>query len=748
MRTVEGTALSVDHPLCLLLLPLLLSAAAGATPGGVLADPLPTYELEIEPAYWQWLLDNPTTETRVPGRFRFSGDDPWLEAGVRFRGAHRHRQQAEKSFNIRLPDGAPHRVVKLNHGRDGRALFWELVSYDFFRRVGYPAPAASPVRLLVNGAFLGVFTDLQAIDGDFLREHFGPSYDHGNLYKCYGNLTYEGEGDESYRREYEKKTNEAAADYSDVEGLSELLDAAPAHRFVHEVLEIVDLDAFLRWLSVQVVLSATDNWCCGNYYLYRHPASSRFHWLPWDYNGGILRNHDSSVLGAMWVPGPPGQPIGSEPYRGPASRLISAPGAWPRFAALFTEAALLPFIDDIFVRAADDVRQHNVDHGREPGCGIDEVPGRLREFIHNRSASLRRQLERVGPPEMQILSGSAYTRESARVRVRVADESLERVIALLDDRELRLAGKPDPGPLPHLLSSGHGHAGIFELRLMPPPKSPLRFRIRAVDTQGLATLAPPLSEPPIIIAHESLGTAADQLMISEVLFDGPGCDFVELTTIGTDPVSLHGVELWTGSQLLHCFDSEWLDPRRFILIAARPSLLISAAVRAQVVDGGELPDQGGELLLLGVLGEVLDRADYGPLAAAGQGPRGRSLVREELIPGSSRWTWSLFPGGTPGGGRRMVGVAEIVPSMNPWEAAGGPLELAAGIPLAGQATVAVHDARGRLVRRLAEGPVASGPLYLIWDGRNERGLPVSAGVYFIRLQTTGQASTRRVVLLR
>ena len=51
----------------------------------------------------------------------------------------------------------------------------------------------------------------------------------------------------------------------------------------------------------------------------------------------------------------------------------------------------------------------------------------------------------------------------------------------------------------------------------------------------------------------------------------------------------------------------------------------------------------------------------------------------------------------------------------------------------GAATLRIHDAGGRLVRTLADGPRGAGRHSIRWDGRDAAGRPVAAGVYFARL---------------
>jgi flagellar hook assembly protein FlgD len=70
------------------------------------------------------------------------------------------------------------------------------------------------------------------------------------------------------------------------------------------------------------------------------------------------------------------------------------------------------------------------------------------------------------------------------------------------------------------------------------------------------------------------------------------------------------------------------------------------------------------------------------------------------------------------------------------------------LPAANEVTLAVYDIAGRLVRTLAQGPMNAGDYALHWDGRDERGDDVTAGIYFYRLEGTGIDETRKMVLLR
>jgi hypothetical protein len=70
--------------------------------------------------------------------------------------------------------------------------------------------------------------------------------------------------------------------------------------------------------------------------------------------------------------------------------------------------------------------------------------------------------------------------------------------------------------------------------------------------------------------------------------------------------------------------------------------------------------------------------------------------------------------------------------------------------LAGQAQVclAVYDVTGRRVRNLARGALPAGPHSLRWDGRDEAGRKVGAGVYFVALDAGHVSQRVRLVVVR
>jgi hypothetical protein len=64
------------------------------------------------------------------------------------------------------------------------------------------------------------------------------------------------------------------------------------------------------------------------------------------------------------------------------------------------------------------------------------------------------------------------------------------------------------------------------------------------------------------------------------------------------------------------------------------------------------------------------------------------------------------------------------------------------------ATLKVYDVRGALVKTLVNGTVTGGRHEVTWDGRNNRGIEVSSGVYFARFTAGETISVKKMILAR
>ena len=114
-------------------------------------------------------------------------------------------------------------------------------------------------------------------------------------------------------------------------------------------------------------------------------------------------------------------------------------------------------------------------------------------------------------------------------------------------------------------------------------------------------------------------------------------------------------------------------------------------------------------------------------------PNGVIQVRTSVdVPGGSEVSFALGacePNPARGGGR--------IPFAIPADAAPG-----AGV------TLVLYGIDGRRVRTLLDGPVVPGRGSVHWDGRDEGGVPVPAGVYFYRLTRGEHTLSRKLAVTR
>lgn len=62
--------------------------------------------------------------------------------------------------------------------------------------------------------------------------------------------------------------------------------------------------------------------------------------------------------------------------------------------------------------------------------------------------------------------------------------------------------------------------------------------------------------------------------------------------------------------------------------------------------------------------------------------------------------------------------------------------------------LSIYNLHGRLVRTLIDEVKSFGTYSISWDGKDVRGISVSSGLYFYRLQVGDFTSTRKMTLLR
>ena len=234
------------------------------------------------------------------------------DVGFRMRGQFSLRESGDKKpWKIDTDayiDGQEYynlRQLMLLNSIGDPSLLREKLAYEMLRFTGLSASHVAYVELWIDitddtspATFWGVYSLVERVDNKYLNNRFGRDSEGGNLYKASHaqrgpmDLIYYGESITDYPTQngqyaYGKMNNEAEADYSDIVELCRAVDGtkyATEAELVQAFEEVINVDAFLRYIAVTSIL---DNWDSypytgNNYYLFNNPTSGRFEWIPWD----------------------------------------------------------------------------------------------------------------------------------------------------------------------------------------------------------------------------------------------------------------------------------------------------------------------------------------------------------------------------------------------------------------------------------------------------------------------------------
>jgi len=225
------------------------------------------------------------------------------------------------------------------------------------------------------------------------------------------------------------------------------------------------------------------------------------------------------------------------------------------------------------------------------------------------------------------------------------------------------------------------------------------------------------------------------------------------------------------------------NPRTLFMVEARASTSISADRWASAADSGYSVDNlapltpapftgqyaSGTATLHWAVSTATDLAEYrlyrGSTAGFVPGPANLVVAQPDTgyvdaagtpfyyklcavdVHGNVSGFGTLLPSGTvdvPGAALpRAVFLAP--PSPNP---ARGAATLRFGLPRPAVVEFALYDQQGRRVRSLLSGTQPAGERTITWDGRDESGRALPAGLYFVRLATEGRTFVSRLAVIR
>ncbi len=364
------------------------------------------------------------------GKFEFAGLT-YTNVAVRVKGNGTYLTSlygSKRSFKVDLNKFSPGQKLgdldefNFHNLIDDRSFLSDTLAYEFFREAGVPAPRTAYCWLTVTVGDqwdhkpLGLYALVEPVNKDFVAGRFGSPKT--PVFKPVTYQLFEHLGDEwdAYAAIYDLKTKATAAQRQRVIDLARLVSFSTDSEFAERIGGFLDLDEFARFLAGEVLLSSYDSFLANgqNFYVYLHPRSNKFGFIPWDLDLAwgaffLLGSTQERERASIWHPW-----VGQHRFLERVMAVEEFRAIYRRHledfcARLFVPERLSARIDEIAavirdpISSESDYRLRLFDQSlslkkapRSKG-GNRHGPSRpvhqLKRFIENRSRSVREQLD-------------------------------------------------------------------------------------------------------------------------------------------------------------------------------------------------------------------------------------------------------------------------------------------------------------------------------------------------------------------
>ena len=277
--------------------------------------------------------------------------------------------------------------MTLNNSIQDPSMVNTCLSYRVFSAAGSPASRCNFATVSVNGKDLGLYVHVEELKAPFLARHFDSA--EGNLYE--GTVS---DFTPTYRGTIEKKTNEDAADWSDIDAVVVALQD-PSDAGLKALGEIVDLDRFLSFWATEVLVGHWDGYAGdrNNYQFYREPDGA-FVFIPWGPDDTFHLRDDPNPFDNIANPPPSVLALTAIP-----NRLYNNPDWRVEYVARLKEILEVVWDEEELLAAVDEmaaiVQQYALPEATE-AAATDTA--RVRKFILKRRGEILADLT-PRPPE-------------------------------------------------------------------------------------------------------------------------------------------------------------------------------------------------------------------------------------------------------------------------------------------------------------------------------------------------------------
>ena len=337
------------------------------------------------------------------------------EVGVRKKGFLGSQSDTKPSLKLRfdkyVDDQALGGVIErmtLNNSNQDVSMVNTCLGYQVFAATGLPSSRCNFATVSVNGKNLGLYVHVEEIKKPMLARHFDSA--EGNLYE--GNIS---DFTDSHRGTIEKKTNEDADDWSDIDAVVAALQD-PSDAGLQALDRAVDLDRFLTFWATEALVGHWDGYSGNrnNYHFYREPGGP-FVFIPWGVDDLFHLKDDPNPFDGISDPPPSVLALSAIPnrlYNNPDWRLKYAERLKYLLDSVWLEDDLLGSVDQM----AAIVQQHSLPEVKAKAAEDTE---RVRKFILKRKGEILADIT-PEPPDWPEPSALSIAPEAFQVELRFA----------------------------------------------------------------------------------------------------------------------------------------------------------------------------------------------------------------------------------------------------------------------------------------------------------------------------------------
>ncbi|OLD64234.1 MAG: hypothetical protein AUI33_12390, partial [Ignavibacteria bacterium 13_1_40CM_2_61_4] len=240
---------------------------------------VPIYHLFLPPQALSDLESNPHSDAYRKGTFVHDGV-VYSGVGIRYRGQtsrfipKKHwKVKFGKDHRFTTPGGRRARSINLNSFYGDRSYLRETLSYGLWRDLGEPYLETSHVRMYVNGAYQGLYLELEPPNEDFMaRNHL----EGGFLWKSYS----DGRGGGQRSGGFELEAGEREAGEPALAEFLEKMGSLSGKSLESYIREHMNVDGFVNFLAASQLIHSADH--VQKNYLVFADKGLKFTFLPWD----------------------------------------------------------------------------------------------------------------------------------------------------------------------------------------------------------------------------------------------------------------------------------------------------------------------------------------------------------------------------------------------------------------------------------------------------------------------------------